>query len=80
MNIFLIYIRRVSFESLDTWITNAKSNCSENAIYVLMGNQADRPESKRQVKFEEGEAFMERNGISFFFETSALSGENIDKV
>jgi len=34
---------RVSFEALDNWIQNAKGNCSESAVYVLMGNQADRP-------------------------------------
>lgn len=45
-----------------------------------MGNQADRPAGNRQVSFEEGQAFMENNGISFFFETSAKNGDNIDKA
>ncbi len=34
---------RTSFDSLYNWIANAKSNCDEKAVYVLMGNQADRP-------------------------------------
>ncbi len=33
--------RRETFEALDNWIANAKANCTEDAIFVLMGNQAD---------------------------------------
>lgn len=32
------------------------------------------------MSYEEGERFMEENKLSFFFETSAVSGHNIERV
>ena len=32
------------------------------------------------MSYEEGQNFMKNNQISFFFETSAINGQNIEKV
>jgi len=36
--------------------------------------------NSREVSYEEGESFMQENNISFFFETSALNGQNVETV
>lgn len=80
--VFLVYDvnKRDTFERLQKWTDNAKADCDENAVFVLMGNKADLADEDRKISYQEGEKFMEDNGISFFFETSALNGENIDKA
>ncbi len=45
---------------------------------VLVGNKTDLKE-KRVVTTEEGKTFAEENGMQFF-ESSALTGDNIDKI
>jgi len=58
-----------------------------------MGNKADIDDQysrnfllyfktvySREVSYEEGESFMQENNISFFFETSALNGQNVETV
>lgn len=35
---------------------------------------------RREVQYSEGEEFMRKKGISFFFETSAFNGQNIELV
>lgn len=70
---------RGSFEQLTHWLTEAKENCVANSIFVLVGNQTDRTE-ERKVTHEEGVKFMKDNGLALFFETSAFSGENIEKA
>lgn len=45
----------------------------------LIGNKSDL-EPKRQVSHEDGLQFKKRNNLLYFTETSAKSGENIDKM
>jgi len=54
------------------WRNNGPSTIS----LVLVGNKIDL-ENERQVSHEEGEEFAKKNNM-LFFETSALSGKNID--
>ena len=37
-------------------------------------------EEKREVSYEEGASFTENRQLDLFFETSASTGENINKV
>jgi len=77
--IFLVYNVKVreTFEGLTTWMEEVKANCDSDPIYILMGNQADSDE-ERQVTYDEGVDFMKDNDISYFFETSAFNGKNIE--
>lgn len=43
---------------------------------MLIGNKCDL-QSKRQVSFEEGQAFARKNGL-VFMETSAKTAQNVD--
>ena len=45
---------------------------------VLVGNKSDL-EDYRQVTFKEGEEMAKNNNI-MFFETSAKTGENVEKI
>jgi len=76
--IFIVYDvkSRDSFEGVKTWLEEVQANSDTDPIYILMGNQADSKE--RQVTYDEGVEFMKQNDLSFFFETSAFNGTNID--
>lgn len=77
--IFLVYNvkARETFEGLTTWMEEVKANCDSDPIYILIGNQADS-EEERAVSYDEGVEFMKDNDISYFFETSAFNGKNIE--
>jgi len=70
---------RASFEQVQHWFLEAKENCQPKAVFVLVGNQADLTE-QRIVSYEEGVKYMKENGMALFFETSARTGENIEKA
>ena len=46
---------------------------------VLVGNKYDTKEDKRQVSKEEGKKFADENEM-LFFETSAKTGKNVEKL
>ena len=72
-------INKSSFEEIAHWLAEAKENCLPKAVFVLVGNQADLND-QRKVTYEEGVRYMKENGLALFFETSAKTGENIDKA
>ena len=48
-------------------------------IIFLVGNKKDK-EDEREVSTERVNKFMRDNGILFHFETSAMTGENIESL
>ena len=68
-----------SFANLDLWIKELKLNNSPDTKLVLVGNKLDL-ENQREVSFEEGKNFANDYGFIDFFETSAKTGENINKM
>ena len=69
---------RQSFENVNAWIEDCKSQSPSTILMALVGNKIDL-DSSRAVSTEEGEDFANMNGMPFF-ETSAKSGENIDSI
>ena len=67
-----------SFKATKEWIEECKKYTNNNIHLVLVGNKIDLVE-QRKVTMEEGKNFAEENGM-VFFEASALTGENIDKI
>lgn len=67
-----------SFEATKDWIEECKKYTNDNIHLVLVGNKIDLVD-KRRVTMEEGKNFAEENGMTFF-EASALTGENIEKI
>jgi Ras-related protein Rab-2A len=69
---------RETFNNVSSWVEECKNNGPSTITLVLVGNKIDL-EDKRQVTYEEGEDFANRNNMQFY-ETSALNGTNIDKL
>jgi small GTP-binding protein len=67
---------RESFININNWMETIKQN--RNVKFILIGNKKDLSD-KREVSIKEGKDLSEKFGCSFF-ETSALDGENIDKI
>lgn len=70
---------RSSFEQINHWLTEVRENCVPKTVFVLVGNQADLLD-QRKVTHEEGVQLMKTHGLSLFFETSAKTGDNIEKA
>ena len=69
---------RESFNSVNEWIEECKLYSPKTITLILVGNKSDL-EDKREVKYDEGEDLAEKNHM-LFYETSALKGNNIDKL
>lgn len=68
-----------SFTNVRNWMTNVQDGVSDEAVLVLLGNKNDLPEDDegKAVKMKNGSRLADEYG-SLFYETSALSGENVD--
>ena len=77
---FVVYdiTNKLSFESVEKWIQDLKINSDHNITLLLIGNKKDL-EDKREVSKEDGEEKAKTFGLGFI-ETSACTGENIDKA
>ena len=69
-----------SFNSLDMWLNKLSdtTDLSKKPI-IIIGNKCDIDQSKRQISFEEGKKYAENKGYHFY-ETSAKTGENVEKA
>ena len=67
-----------SFENLDKWLSDLKTNGDEKIYIVLLGNKSDL-ESERKITLEQGKEKAEFYKLAFM-ETSALNGNNIEKA
>ena len=67
-----------SFDNIDKWINEVKVCADKNVTFIIIGNKSDL-EDIRQVNTELGEDKAMVNEAAFM-ETSALSGENIEKA
>ena len=77
---FIVYdiTRKGSFENIDKWIEDLKSNGDKNVSIMLIGNKSDLAD-KREVQTDEGIKKSEESKVAFL-ETSALNGENVAKA
>ena len=67
-----------SFNNISKWMSDCKNQSPKNILMILIGNKIDLIE-KREVTYEEGKEFADKNDM-LFFETSAKTGNNIDNV
>ena len=79
--IFLVFAinNKESFNSLNFWMNEIEDMSSEEVIVFLIGNKKDI-ENERVVSIDEINNFVKNNNINKYFETSAASGENIEKL
>ena len=69
---------RNSFNSVQSWIDDCTKQTPRNILLLLIGNKNDLND-KREVQYEEGEEFAKKKNM-IFLETSAKTGNNIDKI
>eukprot|EP00877_Chromochloris_zofingiensis_P007798 jgi/Chrzof1/3271/Cz12g19020.t1 len=67
-----------SFESLDRWLTQLRSNADPNIVVMVVGNKCDLAHLQK-VSTEDAQGFCERQGLSFI-ETSALEATNVEQA
>ena len=77
---FVVYdiTNKNSFDNADNWLNNLRASADKKCSIILIGNKSDL-EDKREVSIEQGEEKAKNSEIAFM-ETSALSGDNIDKA
>ena len=77
---FVVYdiTKKKSFESIDRWINDLTSTADKNITIVVIGNKCDL-EEQRQITKDQGEEKSSKLEVAFL-ETSALSGENLEKA
>ena len=68
-----------SFTNIEKWLNDIKTQSNPDVRIFLIGNKADL-EEKRKVTKEAGEKFLNDHDISFFTETSAKTGLNVQNV
>lgn len=69
---------RPSFDHVIGWMRDIKTRAPPDCDIVLCGNKSDL-ENDRVVTAEEGMALAEEYGVQFF-ETSALTGNNVEAM
>lgn len=65
---------RQSFEGLNFWLNEIRTNSQEDVKLILVGNKSDL-DDKREVSYEEGKSFSQSQGFNYFLETSAKEGD-----
>ncbi|KAL7926504.1 secretion-related small GTPase [Trichoderma austrokoningii] len=75
--------RKATFQHATDWLNDLRQIAEPDIVIVLVGNKADltqQEDNKREVTREEAEEWARRNGILEYVETSAKSGENVEKA
>ena len=70
--------RKSTFENIDNWLIDLRTNADKDILIVLIGNKSDLLDN-REVSSEDAQTKAEQYNIAFM-ETSAKSGDNISKA
>lgn len=70
--------KQESFNKAKSWIKELQRQANPNIVIALAGNKIDL-DIHREVEREEGEAYAQESGLSFF-ETSAKTAVNVKEV
>ena len=68
-----------SFNHVETWLNDLKSQANPDVRIFLVGNKADLEEDRKVAK-EEGEKYKDDQHLDLFMETSAKTGLNARNV
>ena len=83
--------RRNTFNSVTSWLHDLRQIAEDDIVIVLVGNKSDLAPSstvsgsssapnKRQVTQDEAEEWCRQNKVMQYIETSAKSGENVERA
>jgi len=70
--------RRITYNHLTSWLTDARNLTNPNTVIMLIGNKKDL-DGQRDVTYEEAAKFANENGL-IFVESSAKTGENVEEA
>ena len=70
--------RKSTFENIDNWLIDLRTNADKDILILLIGNKSDLIDT-REINEEEARTKAEQYNIAFL-ETSAKTGDNIDKA
>ncbi|XP_052191852.1 ras-related protein RABA3 isoform X1 [Diospyros lotus] len=70
--------KRQTFDHVARWIEELRAHADSSIVIMLIGNKADLVDL-RAVPTEDAVEFAEDQGL-FFYETSALSGDNVESA
>ena len=78
--VLLVYdiTQRSTFDTIENWLMDLRTNGDKDIFILLIGNKSDL-EDLREVSTEEAQAKAEQYNVAFL-ETSAKSGDNINKA
>ena len=68
-----------SYENVKNWIAQIREEANPNVVIYLAGNKIDVVEELRMVKTEDGQKIADEFNLPFY-ETSAKSGINVNKI
>ena len=68
-----------SFNNIEKWLNDIKTQSNPDIKIFLIGNKADL-EDKRRLTKEQGEQLCKEHKLAFFMETSAKTGFNVQNV
>lgn len=82
--------RKNTFLSATSWLADLRQIAEEGIVVVLVGNKSDlassstvsesEADNKRQVTREEAEEWCKANGVMQYVETSAKTGESVERA
>lgn len=84
--------RRNTFNSVTAWLNDLRQIAEEGIIVILVGNKSDLApasiassdstdtDNKRQVTKQEAEEWCRQNNVMRYVETSAKSGEGVERA
>ncbi|POR38083.1 Ras-related protein RABB1b [Tolypocladium paradoxum] len=75
--------RKQTFQHVTDWLNDLRQIAEPDIVVILVGNKADlaqQEDNKREVTREEAEEWAKRNGVMEYVETSAKSGENVERA
>jgi small GTP-binding protein len=67
-----------TFLGVEEWITKLQTNAGANIPFIVVGNKNDLKDL-RKVSKKEVEKFLQKQKYAIYFESSAKTGENVDK-
>ena len=76
---YFFFNSKKSFEDVDLWLKDLKSNANPDVKIFLIGNKSDL-EDERTVKKEVAEQFKKDYDLDLFMETSAKTGFNAKEL
>lgn len=80
--------RRPTFHNVQNWLNDLRQIAEPDIVVLLVGNKCDLASSntaeegrnQREVTQEEAEEWARRNGVLEYVETSAKSGEGVERA